>query len=149
MTLVEVLMVVFIAGLVAGFAVLTMPERESQADRAVRTLTETITQLNDRALLTGEVLAVRQNGNGLEVLQWTGYDWQPAGIGGIGVPEGGRIEILNETRKTLESARPDNPVLVLNPLGSGAAARFQLIGTNETRTLLMTPDGKVVETDAG
>ena len=36
MTLVEVLMVVFIAGLVAGFAVLTMPERESPADRAVR-----------------------------------------------------------------------------------------------------------------
>ncbi|WP_143435666.1 prepilin-type N-terminal cleavage/methylation domain-containing protein [Henriciella aquimarina] len=148
MTLVEVLLVVFIMALVAGFAVMTLPARDSSGDRAVRKVRMMVQTLSDRSLLTGEVVALQAGERGLEALQWTGETWQPMALAPLSLPDGMHVEIRSAEAGP-RRLREKQAMLVINPLGEMRAARFEIIGDEATRTLSLTPDGKVVETDAG
>lgn len=146
MTLVEVLMVVFIAGLVAGVAVMTLPQRESAHEKAVREVRQTVRDLRDRSLITGEVLGLAVTAQGLEVQRWTGESWEtaarPLRLGGdvhiTARPVGGRQTSDREDEEVL---------LVFNPLGTSDPVLLE-VGTGPQRaTLRLTPEGEVA--DAG
>lgn len=147
MTLVEVLLVVFIMGLIAGVAVMTLPSRDTPQEKALQTVRTAIEDVRDRAVLTGEVLGLRLGPGGFELVSWTGEEWLPTRVQPVmRLPQAVRISFAPlEGKRGLEKDRP--MALVFNPLGVNEPIRLEISMGPETDLLEITPEGEVV--DAG
>lgn len=150
MTLVEVLMVVFIAGLVAGVAVLTLPDRQSPHEKAVQKIRTALQDAQDRAVLTGEVIGLRPLEGRVEVLSWTGVEWQPSAHSRIALPENVRLEIRSKTQRGEDAPRAgDPPFLIFNPLGVTEPVQVDVVQGALIHSLEITADGGVVDAARG
>lgn len=75
MSLVEVLVALFILALASAAIVMTLPRQPSRIDREVSRLEETIRQLSDESISSGEVLGLHLQDAGYSTLAWRGNGW--------------------------------------------------------------------------
>ncbi|WP_300393124.1 GspH/FimT family pseudopilin [Henriciella sp.] len=142
MTLVEVMIVVFIVGLVAGVAVMTIPERESPREKAVRELGQAVRDIQDQAILTGDTLALRATDGAVTLLRWDGYEWQATRRNVLELPDGVSVQLVRPD----ESRAPEDHggrMLVFDPLGVTEPANLIVSYGAFQKTLLINPGGEV------
>ena len=149
MTLVEVMLVIFIVGLVAGVAVTTLPERESREEAAVRELGETLRGIQDQAILTGDVLALRAAKGEITLMRWDGFEWQSVDKRLIDLPQAVDVELSRSGERRPPARRRDEAtMLVFDPLGVTEPVDITLTAGRFARTLRITEDGEVVNAAA-
>lgn len=148
MTLVEVMLVVFIVGLVAGVAVMTLPDRPGPHERAMRDLGQAVREVQDMAVLTGDALAISAVDGKVSLVRWDGYDWQPAGRDLTSLPPGVSVRLARpgEDRRVNEKSER---LLVFDPLGVSEPADIIVSAGAFERTLHITPDGEVRDGRSG
>lgn len=146
MTLVEVLLVVFIMGLVTTVAVMTLPERQDPYERALGQVQDTVDAIRDRSIMTGEVLGIAVNEDRLDVVNWTGSEWQPVARQGFRLPANAELEIVREKGERRSDDEPS--VIIFNPLGVTEPVRLDLRAGPLTFALRLTEEGKLVQADA-
>lgn len=148
MTLMEVLLVIFIMGLVSGVAVATLPERKSPQQKAVRDLGQSIRAIQDQSILTGDVLALRAAKGQVSLLRWDGYEWQPAEREFIDLPQAVDVRLSRaDERRTRNEDEPR--MLVFDPLGVIEPVDVTISAGSFERTLRITQDGEVVHDATG
>ncbi|MEQ9315404.1 MAG: prepilin-type N-terminal cleavage/methylation domain-containing protein [Henriciella sp.] len=145
-TLVEVLLVVFIMGLVTTVAVMTLPERQDPYERALSEVQGTVDAIRDRSIMTGEVLGIAIREDRLEVVNWTGNEWQPVARQSFHLPANAKLEIVREKGDRRGEDAPS--VIVFNPLGVTEPVRLDLRAGPLTFALRLTEDGRLVEANA-
>ncbi|WP_300381591.1 prepilin-type N-terminal cleavage/methylation domain-containing protein [Henriciella sp.] len=148
MTLVEVLLVIFIMGLVAGVAVTTLPERESPQEEAVRELGQSIRTIQDQSVLTGDVLALRTEKGRVSLLRWDGYEWQPAERAFIDLPQAVNVRLSRADERRTRN-EDEARMLVFDPLGVIEPIDVTISAGKFERTLRITQDGEVVHDATG
>ena len=148
LTLVEVMMVVFIIGLAASVAIMTLPPRESAAERGVREIRQALQDAHDRSVLTGEVIGLHPVEGGLKLVSWTGTEWLPAPRGDIRLPDDVRVELLApEDRRGPRQDAPEQ--IVFNPLGPAEPVLLDVSWRTVSYRLTLLPDGDVVDATDG
>lgn len=143
MTLVEVMLVVFIVGLVAGVAVMTLPDRPDPQERAVRDLGQAVRDIQDMAVLTGDALAISAEGGKVSLVRWDGFDWQPAGRDLANLPPGVSVRLARPAETKSHEDEKGARLLVFDPLGASEPADIIVSAGAFERTLHVTPDGEV------
>ena len=139
MTLVEVMLVVFIIGLVSTLVVLTMPQRPTPERRAAQSVSALLYQAQDRAILTGQPVGLEIDEAGYGLAVWDGAEWASLASDKTW-PEGVTIERIGET----VSAHPDHwPDVLLDPTGIQAPASFRLRGRYEILDMVLREGGDV------
>ncbi|WP_290750606.1 GspH/FimT family pseudopilin [Henriciella sp.] len=143
LTLVEILVVIFVMGLVSAVAVMTLPARETPYERAVREVQSALRDAQDRAVLTGEVIGVQPTEHGLDLLSWTGEEWLPLRADRLSLPDGVRLEVVGA-----EDDRRDHDEIpqriVFNPLGATQPVHLAVTWRTYAQRLTLMPDGEVV-----
>jgi type II secretion system protein H len=147
LTLVEVLMVVFIIGLVTGVAVMTLPERQDPYKKALADVQDTIDAIRDRSIMTGEVLGLSIDDNRIAVVSWTGTEWQPTGRAAFNLPAHAELEIVRERADTGGADVPS--VIIFNPLGVTEPVRLDLHAGPMTFALRLNENGELVDAHEG
>ena len=148
MTLVEVMLVVFIVGLVAGVAVMTLPDRPDPQERAVRDLGQAVREVQDMAVLTGDALAISAVDGKVSLVRWDGFDWQPAGRDLASLPQGVSVRLVRPGETGRDNERGER-LLVFDPLGVSEPADIIVSAGAFERTLHITPDGEVRDGQSG
>jgi hypothetical protein len=142
------MMVVFIIGLAASVAVMTLPARETTGDRALREVRQALQDAHDRSVLTGEVIGLHPTETGLTVVSWTGQEWLPVRGGDIALPEDVRLTLLPpETPGRRREEAPER--IIFNPLGAADSIELGVSWRSMSHRLAVTPDGEVVDATAG
>lgn len=148
MTLVEVMLVIFIMGLVTSVAVMTLPPRETQQERAVRKVETVLRDAQDRSVLTGEIIGIQPTENGIELVSWTGEEWLAIQRARLDLPDGVRLEVLPPDG-ALQS-REDTPQrIIFNPLGRAEPINVAVNRRSWSQRLTLTPDGEVIHDREG
>lgn len=147
MTLVEVLVVIFIMGLVSAVAVMTMPQRPGPYERAVRDVRQALEAANDRSILTGEVIGLHPTERGFDVVGWTGEEWLPLPQSGFTLPRDVRLTILAPEGET-RGRKKELDRIVFNPLGSTEPVLLELSHGVQSHRLELTPEGSVIDAKA-
>ena len=139
MTLVEVMLVVFIIGLVSTLVVLTMPERPTPERRAAQSLSALLYQAQDRAILTGQPIGLEVNETGYALSVWDGAEWTNI-LSAKNWPSGVEVEMVG----MVETTRPDHwPDILLDPTGTQDAALFRFRGRYEVLEMGLMEGGDV------
>lgn len=142
MTLVEVLLVVFIVGLVAGIAVMTLPERTTPREKAVADLERSLRDIRDMSVLTGDTMALRSADGAISLMRWDGYEWKETGRSLANLPDGVQVRLAAAD----DRRRPDpqeSRMLVFDPLGVSEPASLIVTYRGFERTLSIGADGEV------
>lgn len=148
LTLVEVMMVVFIIGLAASVAIMTLPARETVAERTVRHVKQALQDAHDRSVLTGEVIGLHPVEGGLRIVSWTGTEWLPSRRGDISLPQDVRVELIAPQERG--RARREAPEqIVFNPLGLAEPVLLDVSWRTYSHRLTLMPDGEVVDATEG
>ena len=143
MTLVEVMLVVFIVGLVAGVAVMTLPDRATPREKAVAGLERSIREIRDMSVLTGDTMALRSTDGSISLMRWDGYDWQETGRSVARLPDGVQVRLARPGDRDRSERPQDSRMLVFDPLGVSEPASLVVTYRGFERTLSILPDGEV------
>ena len=139
MTLIEVMVVVFIIGLTAGLVVMTLPDRATPERAAAQTLAVTLSQAQDRAIMSGQPVGLIMSERGYMLAAWTAGRWEPL-RGGESVPRSVRLDLTRDTRNPPPDGWPD---LVFDPTGVTDGAAFRLRGKQEQFQITLATSGEV------
>ena len=143
LSLVEILVVIFVMGLVSAVAVMTLPARETPYERAVRDVETTLRDAQDRAVLTGEVIGVQPGPARLDLVSWTGQEWLPVRAGALSLPDGVALEVV--PAEDNGRRREDIPQrIIFNPLGAAEPVHVAVTWRTYAERLTLMPDGEVV-----
>lgn len=142
MTLVEVMLVVFIVGLVAGVVVMTLPARQDPHEKAADDLGRAIRDIQDMSILTGETFALLASEDTVSLQKWDGFEWQPAGRKLTSLPEGVDIQLLHPDKRPGQDGKRGR-MLVFDPLGVTEPANVVISYGMFQQTLRIEPDGEV------
>ncbi|MGB3627495.1 MAG: hypothetical protein WA989_16815, partial [Henriciella sp.] len=115
-------------------------------ERALSDVQGTIDAIRDRSIMTGEVLGIAINGDRLDVVNWTGAEWQPVARTGFSLPRNAELEIVRERGERRSEDAPS--VIVFNPLGVTEPVRLDLHTGPLTFALRLTEDGRLEQADA-
>ena len=142
MTLVEVMLVVFIIGLVAGVAIMTLPERPDPRERAMKDLGTAIRDIQDMSILTGDTLAIRAVDGAVELVRWNGFEWQRTGRELSQLPQGAFVDLRKPGERKQED-RKGVRMLVFDPLGTLEPTNVVLRYGAFEQTLQISSEGEV------
>lgn len=142
MTLVEVMLVVFIIGLVAGVAVMTLPERPDPRERALKDLGTAIRDIQDMSILTGDTLAIRAVDGAVELVRWNGVEWQRTERELSQLPQGAFVDLRKPGERKQED-RKGARMLVFDPLGTLEPTNVVLRYGAFEQTLQISSEGEV------
>ena len=143
MTLVEVMLVVFIVGLVAGIAVMTLPDRPDPREKAVKDLGSAVRDIQDMSILTGDTYALRAADGAISLMRWDGFDWQETGRSLAELPDGVDVTLQRPDERSRQD-RNTSRMLVFDPLGASEPADIVISYAGFSQTLSIQPDGEVV-----
>ena len=127
-TLVEVLLVVFIAGLSASIIVMTLPNGPERLEREAGRVELALETLQERSVVTGQVHGVELFVDRFEVVRRSDGDWQ--GDRSLGMDLSAPIEFVVQRRRGEEG-----PHFFLDP--SGAPTDVELVLTDGRRSLAL------------
>ncbi|MCF6328928.1 MAG: GspH/FimT family pseudopilin [Henriciella sp.] len=139
MTLIEVMMVVFIIGLMTGLVVLTLPPRASAEQQAARAFAQVLTQAQDQAVLSGQPVGIILKDDHYTVRIWRAERWEYM-RGGAQLERGVKLRMDRVRGVETPEGWPD---LVFDPTGVSDGASFRLRGRNEQITLTLDASGEV------
>ena len=144
LTLVEVMVVVFVIGLVTSIAVLTLPSRDNAGERALKVVRQALQDAHDRSVLTGEVIGLHLTETGFRLVSWTGDEWLPIRRGNISFPRDVRVELLAADETGAQSRKPPERI-IFNPLGLAEPVQLSVSWRAFSQELTLTPDGDLVD----
>ncbi len=139
MTLVEVMLVVFIIGLVSGLVVMTLPSNPSPEVKAARDFSQALARAQDQAALTGQPVGVVVTDRGYSMRMWRVGRWDYID-GGAVLSRGVRLNIVGERA---EGVPEDWPDLVIDPGGAVDGAVFNIRGRRDQLKLTLDASGEV------
>ena len=154
-TVFELLVVVFILGLVAGFAVLAVGGGPSRLmEHEARRLVELSGLARDEAMLTGQVRALGFSRGGYAFLEQVFLDDQrvtwleleraplvPRSFDRLGL----EVRLYQQGRRVALDDRPDRPLVLFNGAGEVTPFELELRPPRMTEVLVITgfPDGRL------
>jgi len=139
-SLVEVLVAVFIVGLMSSLVVLTIP-RDAPAERKFAgALGDIIRDSIDRSVLRGVPVAIDIRNNVIRVHDWKGSGWN--------VDSSFKFEIDDKiVAQQIEPYDPyraeEKPELICDPTGLVSPAVFRITGASERWEVIVTESGDV------
>lgn len=139
MTLVEVMLVVFIIGLVSGLVVMTMPRNPSPEVATARAFSQTLARAQDQAALTGQPVGIVLGPRAYSMRIWRVGRWDYAD-GGATLKRGVRLNMQRDRGEDTPEGWPD---LVIDPSGTVDGAIFNIRGRRDTIQLILDPSGEV------
>ena len=122
----EVLVVMFIIGLVSSIVITSLPGREPVVREEAARLERTLDTLAARAVLTGTIYALDVSTNDYQALQWMEGDWTPVRDGRHQVPDAVTLFVDGDPTED-EIWR-----FTLDPAGLPLRASIELRGQRET-----------------
>jgi hypothetical protein len=144
----EALVAVFLLALAAMAVVATLPARPAAGLAAAERLSRDFADIRDRAILSGQVQAVRLRQDGYEHLRWENGNWLA----------GARrsVELGPDITLALQEARPRArfaagtapPEILFDPTGIVVAPGLVLIWETGRLALTVRPDGAVIWDDS-
>ncbi len=159
-TLVELLVVVFVIGLMSGLVVMSLPPGTPLAEREADRLARILDRTAKEAIVAGEPLAWRLDGGAYRLERYRDGDWQPADLARppAPVPASLRVRVALDGAvaadaggdgggRGLAAARDAEAVLarriIFLPYGEATPADILLQGTGSEATVRVTADGDV------
>lgn len=161
-TLVELLVVVFIIGLMAGLVVVNLPRPASPAEAHARALTRALHQAARESIISGQPMSWSVRAGGESRFEryvagdWEGVDNPPMGrsatsdsapiIVEVSYPDGGlRPDAPEETEAERLAGRNSRFVrkLVFSPVGEATPAEIRVRASDEEYAVMVHADGRV------
>ena len=121
-----------LASLAASLVVMAFPEDESPLDQTAGTVQTAMAALQDRAIVTGQVHAVRLRQDGFDVLRRVDGDWEPIRALGRDIRAPIRIVLSGDERA-------EAPLVLLDPTGSPPAGEITLASGTRLRRIELSP----------
>lgn len=133
-TLLEVLIVVFILGLVSGIIVMNLPERDGPLRTAALQLERDASLLADRAVITGAPHALDLSRNGYQAAFWQNGEWVTLNFKDQSFPRDVQLQIPREER------RNDVYRIIFDPVGVPNEEELRLRHNGISLTLSLAQD---------
>lgn len=145
-SLTEVLAAVFIVAIASTFIILAGPEQPDALARQGQSVSKLLSQSADEAMINGEIYGLSITETGYQPIKWIEQTWQPATNEVIPHESDVRLA-LDKFQRTLgvSSTAPLSPSFTMDPTGyvTGDTVTFEF--GNDTLTLSMTSDGKIIQ----
>lgn len=148
MTLIEVLLVVFLIGLGASLAVMTLPERTPADQARAEAIASEIKQTRLEAMLSGQALGIRLKQTHYETMRWLDEAWLLRDVSDP-FPQG--VELIKDIDPGTRRARDEQipviegwPDVIFDPTGVVSETRFRLLGRDADYDILISENGEVV-----
>ena len=161
-SLVELLIVIFIIGLLSSVAIMTLPEGRTPAVRTSDNIATILTRLSRESILLGEPVRWRHTQNGELYERYTLGSWTPMNSGGIYerwspdslvqmdielLDYAGKDSNENKSLNTKIAGEKYNPAIVFLPTGEATAARILVSDSAHQIELKLESDGTLVRSD--
>ncbi|MGA1343597.1 MAG: GspH/FimT family pseudopilin [Hyphomonas sp.] len=143
----EALVAVFLLALAAMVVVATLPARPAAGLAAAERLSRDFQDIRDRAILSGQVQAVRLREGGYEPLRWDNGNWLPAAPGHVQLDPGVTLALQETKPRSRFAAGTAPPEIVFDPTGIVAAPGLVVIWETGRLALTVRPDGAVIWDD--
>ncbi len=139
MSLTEVMLVVFIIGLVSTLAIMTLPGRSPPERAAANAFATAVQDAQDEAILSGQPIGMFVDEDGYRFVRWQRQTWfdRP---GGASLDSS--ILFLREGN-VFETPNENWPDIILDPTGVTEQAEFSMRGREEKLYLTMRTSGEV------
>lgn len=149
MTLIEVLLVVFLIGLGASLAVMTLPAQTPADEARAEAIASEIKQTRLEAMLSGQALGIRLTPTHYETTRWLDEAWL---LRDISEPFPTGVELVNDIDPSVRRGRNRDeeipviegwPDIVFDPTGVVSETRFRLLGRDSDYDILISENGEV------
>lgn len=131
----------FLLGLVSTFVILSLPARENSIDKQTRLITESIANYRQSAIISGQVIGLRFEGDGYQVMSWLDGGWRP---------RSGKATLFDGLTVTANSDISENqpdianwPQIVFDPTGVAVDQTLIVTGGAADFEVLITATGEV------
>lgn len=132
-------MVVFIIGLATGLVVLTMPPRATPEQSAAKAFSQTMTQAQDQAILSGQPIGLILLEDGYSLAAWRAGRWETV-RGGQRFQHGLRLDLRSESKVQFPDGWPD---IVFDSTGVSPSAELRLRGRSGDIDITLAMSGEV------
>lgn len=153
-TLVELLVVVFIIGLMASVVTLQMGRQSPPAEKHASELARALTLLSRESILSGEATAWTVTGGDYAFERYRDGSWSPVEFRRISLPEStpeGLVLIPSgdDRRGALQASREPEPgrLVVFLPVGEATPVEIEISGQRSLRRLTVAANGAVTIAD--
>lgn len=147
MTLIEVLLVVFLIGLGASLAVMTLPARTPADQARAEAIATDIKQTRLEAMLSGQALGIRLTPTHYEVTRWLDEAWL---IREASDPFPQGVELIKDIDPSVRRARDEEipviegwPDVIFDPTGVVSETRLRLLGRDSDYDIMISENGEV------
>lgn len=139
-SLVEVLVAVFIVGLMSSLVVMTLPRAETPERAFATSLQYIIRESMDRAIIQGAPVAIDIRNNFIQVQDWKNEAWDSSQAPRLEV----KGKIVSQRIEPYDPYRDEaDPDLVCDPTGLVSPAIFSVTGKSERWNVIVTAAGDV------
>lgn len=135
------LMALFIAGLMAGALILTLPQAKSDLDRFGQTLLKDFNRHAQNAVLTGQTHGIELSVSDYRLTRFENGAWQTTTIRHW--PEQSRIEFITDTIP-LPLTQTPHLLIFFEPTGLSSTFRLNLHGIDNSYSLDSKGDGRII-----
>lgn len=149
MTLIEVLLVVFLIGLGASLAVMTLPAQTPADQARAEAIATEIKQTRLEAMLSGQALGIRLMPTHYETTRWLDEGWL---LRDVSEPFPTGVELIKDVDPSARRGRSREeeipviegwPDVVFDPTGVVSETRLRLLGRDIDYHILISENGEV------
>lgn len=138
-SLVELMIVVFIIGLMSAVIVLSAPTTRSDLQKDAGQLQAFIEAAADEAIVSGRPYGVSAEGGIVRSLRWENGGWTFVSGASLGADSQILLEAVPGSNETNNPA----PLVWFDPNGMGQPGEFRLVGDGEEALMRVGRDGRV------
>ena len=135
-SLTELMIVVFIIGVVSSFILLTAAPTASPAEEKADDVRQMLEQASQEAMISGQHYGVMISESSVQIVHRSLGNWVPVGDARVDFPSDVSVSYLGESASVADG----QPNIVFDPLGSASVAQL-ILGSAE--------DAFVIDVDAG
>ncbi|MEL6753318.1 MAG: type II secretion system minor pseudopilin GspH [Pseudomonadota bacterium] len=144
-SMVELMVVVFIIGLVASFIVLSAPAPRDELEQEAQRVSALLQQAADEALVSGQPYGIRLEGRTLQVVRLNAGVWQGVTGAQIALSSDHALNLVSETDPV---AGDSAPAIWFDPSGMAQPATMELSDTRDRLALSVSVSGEVTLMEA-
>ena len=139
-SIIELMVVVFVIGLVASFIVLSAPRQGSDLVRNTERVASLLSQASDEAVVSGNAYGAVFEGNTVQIVRRDDGIWNRSATGVVHLP----AELSVSRVSGGDQARPDAaPDIWFDPIGMTTPARIEVSDGRQIGFISIRADGSV------
>ncbi len=139
-SIIELMVVVFVIGLVASFIVLSAPRQGSDLVRNTERVAAVLSQASDEAVVSGNTYGALFEGNTVHLVRRDDGIWNRLATGVVHLPAELRVTPVLSGNQVRPEAAPD---IWFDPIGMTTPARIEVSDGRQSRFIDVGADGSV------